>query len=336
MVTIKDVARVAGVSPSTVSRVVRGAGKVGKKCRAHVQSVIVEMGYYPNINARALVSQKAEMVGIVTPNFASPFFGSISSGVAAAAKAANYKVMMSNSSGEVDAEIEAINSLREHGCSNIILHSKLSSEETLEKLALNIDGLVIINRQVDSLAERCVWLDNVAGGRMSAEYLLKKGHTKFAVIACDRDNQDAEDRLFGIQKAISRAGLSIPTENIVIVRPSLANGYKAAEALVKSGVEFTALIAYNDVMAIGASNALQDLGYRIPQDVSIIGFDDSLLAQICRPNLTTMLYPVHDMAFHATELSIQLTTQKEAVGNRTHLFMPTLVERDSVLDMVKV
>ena len=335
MVTIKDVAKVAGVSPSTVSRVVRGAGKVGKKCRARVQTIIVEMGYVPNINARALVSKRAEMVGIVTPNFASPFFGSIASGVAEAAKAANYKVMMSNSSGEMETEIEAINSLREHGCSNIILHSKLSSEETLENLANNIEGLVIINRQVDAVAERCVWLDNVAGGRISAEHLLKKGHTKFAVIACDRDNQDAEDRLIGIQKAIARAGLSIPDENILLVHPSLANGYKAAQQLVEAGIEFTALIAYNDVMAIGASNALQDLGYKIPEDISVIGFDDSILAQICRPNLTTMLYPVHDMAMYATKLSIQLTTHKDAVVNKTHLFMPSLVERDSVADISK-
>ncbi|WP_111978436.1 LacI family DNA-binding transcriptional regulator [Algibacillus agarilyticus] len=330
MVTIKDVARVAGVSTSTVSRVVRGQSKVGDQCRAHVQSVIKALGYRPNINARALVSQKSEMLGIVTPEFSSNFFGNIASGVASAARNANYKVMMSNSQDIPHTELEAIASLREHGCQNIILHSKFTDDNTLAQLAADIPGLIIINRFVSAIASRCVWIDNIAGGKMAVEHLLDKGHRQFAFITSDIQNQDPDDRLNGCRNALSKLNISVEPEQIASGLPEMEDGYRAAETLLARDINFTAVIAYNDAMAVGAMNALQDAGKKVPEDVSVIGFDNLLIATACRPYLTTMNYPIFDMACYASRLSILLTTCKEEAENKTHLFMPSLVERDSV------
>lgn len=340
MVTIKDVARVAGVSPSTVSRVVRGQGKVGKKCRAKVQKIIDEMGYRPNTNARALVSKRSELVGVITPVLHKPFFGSIAHGAEREASKERFRVMTLNSLNDIDAELNAVSSLREHGCQNIIIHSKYGDEEQLAGLAEQIPGLVFISRFMPSVAPRCVWLDNVSGGRLAAEHLYKKGHRDVAIIGFDFQNQDQEERIQGVKQGLAAKGISVPDQNIVLSSNKAPNKLslpeycvKATEELFERDVKFTAIITYNDEMAIGVMNALFDMGKNVPNDISVIGFDDLDIAQICRPALTTIRYPIVEMAEYATKLSLSLTSEEPEGFERTHLFMPTIVERKSVKDI---
>lgn len=331
MITLQDVAKKAGVSPATVSRVVRGEGKVGDKCRAYVQKVIDEMGYRPNTNARALASSKAEIIGIITPNVSAPFYGSLVIGAEQAARSAKYKVLMSNSHNETEAEEDALNSFREQGCQNVILHSKTTPDETIIKWAEQIPGLIVMNRFIPQIASRCVWLDNISGGRMIAEHLIAQGHTKFAMITNDKKFSDAVDRLLGIEQALSRAGLTLPPENIIFNPAGMDAGGQGIQELLQRKIDFTALIAFNDMVAIGAINALWDAGYSVPEQKSVIGFDDVAFANICRPRLTTMQYPVKEMAKYAVELSIKLTLDKtESDVTKTHLFMANLIERSSI------
>ncbi|MGJ8680536.1 LacI family DNA-binding transcriptional regulator [Paraglaciecola sp.] len=340
MVTIKDVARVAGVSPSTVSRVVRGQGKVGKKCRAKVQKIINEMGYRPNTNARALVSRRSELVGVITPVLHKPFFGSIAHGAEREARKERFRVMTLNSLNDTDAELDAVSSLREHGCQNIILHSKYGDEEKLAELAEQIPGLVFISRFMPSIAPRCIWLDNVSGGRLAADYLYKKGHRDVAIISFNSQNQDQEERIQGVKQGLAGKGVNIPDENIMFPineKPHKLGiqGYcaSAVAELYAKGAKFTAIVTYNDEMAIAVMNALFDMGKSVPEDVSVIGFDDLDIAKICRPALTTIRYPIVEMAEYATKLSLSLTSKEPEGFERTHLFMPTIVERNSVKDI---
>lgn len=340
MITIKDVARVAGVSPSTVSRVVRGEGKVGKKCRAEVQKIIDEMGYRPNFNARALVSKKSELIGIVTPDLYKPFFGSIAHGAEKAARERKFQVMMRNSQNDTLIEIDAINSFREHGCENIIISSKFGNEEAFIKLAKIIPGFILINRYIEKLANRCVWLDNIAGGRISAEYLYEQGHRNIAFVSFNTSNQDQIDRITGAQQVFQEKGVLIAPENIIFSEKhspekGLVNFCRnAVKQLIHNDENITAIIAYNDEIAIGVINALFDLGKKVPEDISVIGFDDLDIAKNCRPQLTTINYPIVEMAEYATQLSLQHTQDKPSTIKDMHLFMPTLVKRDSVLKIV--
>jgi LacI family transcriptional regulator len=330
MVTIKDVARVAGVSTATVSRVVHNGGQVGEACRQRVKKVIDELGYRPNVNARALVSNSSHTIGVVTPKLSMTFFGCLASGAEKAARKKGLKLLMSNSLYETKTELEAINSLREHSCNAIILHSEYSDEKDLKELAEKIPGLVLINRYIPSLASRCVWLDNVYGGRHVAEYLISRGHTKFAVATSVYQNSDPQLRLKGAKEALEEAGLKLNMANVVESTANMEGGKEAVAQLLASGAEFTALIAYNDLMAVGAMNALQDAGRRVPEDVSVVGFDNLYISEACRPNLTTMAYPVEEMAEYAANLAVTLSeTPKEPIRN-THLFLPVLVERKSV------
>lgn len=332
MVTIKDVARVAGVSTATVSRVVHNGGQVGDACRARVKKVIKELGYRPNTNARALVSKTSDTIGVVTPRLSMTFFGCLAAGVEKAARESGFKLLMSNSLYETKTEMESIHSLREHSCNAIILHSEYSDETTLKKLAADIPGLVIINRFIPSLANRCVWLDNEAGARQLTEYLISRGHREFAVVTSVYQNQDPETRVRGVRQALNNAGLRLAATHIEESTANMRGGEEAVKALLANGQKFTALVAYNDLMAVGAMNALLDAGVRVPEDVSVVGFDNLYIARACRPNLTTMNYPVEDMAGYAAKLAMELSAGNGEMPSRTHLFMPTLVERKSVAD----
>lgn len=333
MVTIKDVARVAGVSTATVSRVVHNGGQVGDACRARVKKVIEELGYRPNTNARALVSRSSDTIGVVTPRLSMTFFGCLAAGVENAARDNNLKLLMSNSQYETKTELEAIESLREHSCGAIILHSEYSDEKVLCRLADEIPGLVLINRFIPDLAHRCVWLDNVAGGKHLTEYLINKGHSKIAIATSVYQNNDPQSRVQGVKHALDDAGLKLDTKLIIESTANMRGGEETVEQLLAKGAKFTALVAYNDLMAVGAMNALQDAGLRVPEDVSVVGFDNLYVSRACRPHLTTMDYPVEEMANYAANLAIELSSKPNKPQHKTHLFMPTLVERNSVAEI---
>jgi len=334
MITIKDVARVAGVSTSTVSRVVREQGKVGKACRAKVQKVIDELGYRPNINAQALVNQKSSTLGIVTPKISMPFFGALAGGAEQAAKEESYKVLISNAFENEKAELDAVDSLRQHRCEAIIFHSVHASDEVLCQLADKIPGLVFINRFIAQIPGRCVWLDNNLGAQEATRYILSKGHTDIAIVTRQVLNSDAQHRLDGIKTVLTNANVPLNDANVAYGEANMEGGREAIKSLLSSGTKFSSVLAYNDNMAIGVIHELQANGLRVPEDVSVIGFDDLLISLACLPQLTTMHYPIEEMANYAAKLAIELSSSP-TTSVRTHLFMPHLLERHSVIDRTK-
>jgi len=332
MVTIKDVARVSGVSTSTVSRVVRKQGKVGKVCRAKVQKVIDELGYRPNINAQALVSKKSNTLGVVIPGLVDPFFATLASGVEEATKDNKFRVLISNAYGSEQAELDAIDYLIQHRCGAIVFHSLYCSDEKLSELADKIPGLVLINRLVTKISHRCVWLDNNMGAQEAAKYLIDKGHKDFAVITRKDVNPDARVRLDGIRTAFNNAGIKFDQSMVGHgTTADMAGGKEAISNLLDSGLQFKAVLSYNDNMAVGVVHELHARGIKVPEDVAVIGFDDLLISVACIPELTTMHYPVGEMAIYAAHLAVELSESENSTG-RTHLFMPHLIERDSVND----
>ncbi len=332
MVTINDVAKVAGVSIATVSRVIHNKGKVGDVCRARVKKIIEELGYRPNNNASALASKTSNTIGVVTPSISMSFFGSLASGVEKGARENNLKLLMANSLYETESELNAIESLRANNCKAIILHSEYSDEKTLIKLASEIPGLVLINRYIPEIANRCVWLDNISGSQVAAKYLIDTGHTNFAVVTSIYQNRDPSSRVEGIKNTLAKNHIKLPKINIEEGSSNIEGGEQAVKALLAKGCKFDALLAYNDLMAIGAIHALFDAGLRVPEDVSVVGFDDLSIGIACRPRLTTMHYPVNEMAFYATNLAIKLSKPTATPSKQTHLFIAELVKRDSVMD----
>jgi LacI family transcriptional regulator len=333
LVTLKEVAKIAGVSTATVSRVVNEQAKVGKKCRERVKKIIEEVGYRPNFIAKSLADKSSNTIGIVTPNLSMSFFSSLACGSEHAARENGYSLVMRNSLYETKSELDAIKSLRDHNCQSIILHSEYSDEQMLIKLAKEIPGLVFINRFIPELAERCVWLDNQAASQTATQYLISKGHKDIAVITSVYQNRDPATRVQGVQVAMMQNSLKLNPNLIAESTANMEGGEQAVKALLSSKEKFTAIVAYNDLMAIGAIHALFNAGLNVPKDVSVFGFDDLDVSRACRPKLTTMHYPIEEMAAYATNLAVRLVNEPEKNFSNTHLFMANLVERDSVADL---
>lgn len=334
MVTIKDVAKVAGVSTATVSRVVNGQGKVGEQCRARVTKVIQELGYRANYTPPHIIKD-APIVGLVTPKISMAFFGSLAAGAEKAAREKGLHLMMCNSMYESQTELESINSLVRQGCKSIILHSEYSEKDKIVELSKQIPGLVLINRFIPEISERCVWFDNNTSAQTATNYVLDKGHKDIAVITSIYQNGDPMARLLAVKQAMMMRGIQLADDRVIESTANIKGGEEATKQLLASGQKVTAIIAYNDLMAIGAMHALFEAGIKVPEEISVVGFDDLPISKACLPKLTTMNYPIEEMAKYAVELSLSLAKEEAKHSKQTHLFMADLVERQSVADITE-
>jgi len=331
MATIKDVARIASVSVATVSRVANNDPKVSEKTKLKVSKVMADLGYTPNANARALVKQKSMTMGVVIPELTDPFFASLANGVDAVARSVNMQLLLSTGLFDEESERKAISLLIEQQCNIMIVHSKILSDEELISLAHKHPGLVLIDRYIEDIKHRCIWLDNLEGGRIAARHLISLAHKDFAVISSKHQIDDPKLRLEGFETELNKAGFTLSKELVQMDDPTLQGGEIAAQNLISSGKKFTAVFVYNDAMAIGAISTLEDNGFSVPNDISVLGFDDVLLSRYSRPKLSTLNYPIEEMAIRATKLALQLNNKKSIQNNNieNYKYIPTLVKRES-------
>lgn len=328
MTTLKDIAKAAGVSHATVSRVVNNGPKVGPAMRAKINKLIKEMGYRPNANARALVTNKSTTIGVVIPDVADPFFATLASGIDKISRQQNMQLLISTGQLTAESEREAINLLLERRCETIVIHSKKIPNDELILLFKAHPHFVLIDRYIEEIKDKCVWLDNQEGGRIAARHLLSLKHRQLACIISAYDIDDPTLRLTGFMEELGKANITLDNKNIVSAEPSLQGGEMAAQMLLASGQAFSAIFVYNDAMAIGAISTLEDNGYSVPNDVSIIGFDDVLLARYSRPKLTTLQYPIDLMAQNAAQLALG-NGQEPKVASDKLKFIPQLIKRES-------
>jgi LacI family transcriptional regulator len=331
MATMKEIADAAGVSQATVSRVINDGPKVGRATRARVKQIIEQLNYRPNANARALATNRSNAIGVVLADLYEPFFATLAHGVDLIARNNGSQILISGGSVGEEPERKAIETLLEHRCNAMVVHSKSLPDDYLVSLSHSIPGMVLINRHVPQIANRCVWLDNRAGGRLMAEYMIRQGHRQFAVISSDFSIDDPIDRVGGIRDALKAASIELPEGNVEYGPPSPEGGEAAVQNLLSKGAKFSAILAYNDAMASGAMSMLTDHNLQVPNDVSVIGYDDILLAKYCRPKLTTLRYPIELMASKATQLAMHYAAGNPPEQESAYIFQPTVVKRDSVI-----
>ncbi|MDO6841620.1 LacI family DNA-binding transcriptional regulator [Paraglaciecola chathamensis] len=331
MATIKDVAKLAGVSPATVSRVLSSTVVVSPKTKARIEKAIAELDFRPNAHARALVSKSTHTIGVVISQLADPFFAQMASSIENVAKKRKFKVLVSTGSLDAQKELTAIKSLQAQRCEAMVVNSKALPDEVLIDLAQRIPGFVLINKFIPQISERCVWFDNVGGGKVMADHIASLGHTQIAVISTKDRIYDATHRLNGIRESLNDYQIPLLDEYIAHGTPDYDGGRAAVESLVLRGCQFSAVLCYNDAMATGVISALTDLGKKIPDDVSVVGFDDVLLAKYCMPKLTTVKYPIDIMARKATELALSYISKDQLVKPvvKDYQYKPFLVKRES-------
>lgn len=329
-VTINDVAKVSGVSIATVSRVINNQPKVGATCRARVQKVIKELGYKASSPTKSVVKNKVNNVGLIVPKISMEFFGRLAAGADLSSRENNAVLLICNSLFEEKAELEAIKNLHSKGCDSIVIHSKYLTDKTLIELSKKYKGLVIINRFIHQIANRCVWFDNTNSSIQLVDFLYENNHKNLAFITSIYHNKDPQLRIMGARQAMMFRGDELDEEMVIEGTANIQGGRETIFELLKRNKIFTAVVAYNDLMAVGAIHALIENGYKIPEDVSVVGCDDSSVCRVCIPEITTVKYPIEDMAQYAVNLSIKLLENDENITKKTHLFTSELIVRDSV------
>lgn len=331
MATIKDVAKLAGVSIATVSRVVNNSSKTGDATKEAVMRAMEELNYLPDPNARALVSRVNDTIGCMVYDVADPFFGEMVKAIEIECRANHKHLLIGNGAHDLAQERETIELLISKRCEALIIHSKALSDEELIHYAKKVPSMVFINRLLPDMPSRCIWLDNHYGSFSITQHLIELGHKHIACVASRYDIEDAIDRIQGYRDAMTKNGLN-PNE-IIIERaePNQEGGEQAIQNILGRGQPFTAVVAYNDMMATGIMSVLLDNGFKVPEDISVVGFDDVIVARFCRPQLTTMRYPLSLMAVKATQMAMQLASgvTEETQENSSHVFRPVLIRRQS-------
>ena len=329
-ITIDDIARQAGVSPSTVSRVLNGSKRVADDKRALVMAAVEQHQYRPNAMARGLVRGRSMLVGVLVQDLGSPFFAQMVLGVEQGLDPAGYRPMLTTTHWRTEhqeQETRSLHLLLERRVDGLIVLAGRVPDQELRAIATQVP-LVIAARRVEGLESQCLYIDNQEGAYRATRYLLGLGHTRVAHIAGPADHPDAIDRLAGYRRALAEAGLSIDRRLIVEGQFTEAAGLTGVEELLARGERFTAVFAANDQTAYGAMLALFNHGYRIPTDISLVGFDDQPLSSYTLPPLTTMRQPMMEMGHAAAEALLGLLDDEEP---RLPAFPTDLIIRKSAM-----
>ncbi|HSG17317.1 MAG TPA: substrate-binding domain-containing protein [Anaerolineae bacterium] len=299
--TISDIARRAEVSISTVSRVLSGTTKVTDAKRRAVLEAVTDLNYQPNVFARGLASGQSLTIGVLTQNFGSPFYDGIIQGVVRGLNRTDYFPIFADGQWRSDIELEAILAMMRRQIDGLIVIGGFLVPEELEKLARDIP-LVIVARRLAGFEENCVCIDNVQASYVATQHLIELGHRRIAHISGRLDHPDARDRQQGYIMAIEEAGIQPNPELIIEGNFRRQSGVLAIDMLLLRGVAFSAIFAANDQMAHGARLGLYRRGLRVPEDLSLVGFDDDSAAAFMIPPLTTVRQPAVELGHEASRI----------------------------------
>ncbi|WP_348695873.1 LacI family DNA-binding transcriptional regulator [Duganella fentianensis] len=301
MATIKDVARLAGVGLGTASRVISGKGSVSPATLEKVRKAIEELDFRPSHAARTLLSGSSQMIGVYIPYLSGTFYTPILQSIYTALRAAGLNMVVAFGVGEGDARqqaIEGMNFLIERGSDGLIVMTNSLEEEDFAALGPFQARVVVINHAFASIAEQCFTVDHEAGGQLAAQTLLAQQHRKIAVIAGRAAAADNQARIAGFMAELEAAGIAPASVWMEDGDFSPEGGWACAERLLKSGYEFTAVFCANDEMAVGALSCFQQAGVAVPQQVSVLGYDDTHSAEFTAPRLTSVHIPWSEMTLN--------------------------------------
>ncbi len=325
-ITIQDIADRANVSKSTVSRVLTRATPVADDKRAAVLRAMEELDYRPNIFARGLSTGRSLTIGVLTQNFGSPFYDAILRGVLQGLDGSDYSAIFTDGRWQTDLEEEALQTLLGRQVDGLIVVGGSSQTSTLARVANEVPTIVVA-RRLPELADRCLWVDNAEAAYVATRYLSDAGHRNIAHIAGNLAHGDAVARRRGYLNALTDAGLRSNEKLIVEGDFRSQSGVMAVETLIARGAPFSAIFAANDQMAIGARLALYRRGIRVPEDISLVGFDNLGDAAYMIPPLTTVNQPAVEMGEAAASAMLQLLREHPI---ELPVFHAELVIRESV------
>jgi len=326
-ITIADVAREAGVSTQTVSRVVNNKDSVRPETRRAVLEVIERLGYQPNSVARSLATNRTLTLGVVVSDISNPYFADVVRGAEDAARERGYHVFLCNTDQDLQREVEAIRALQGRQVDGVVLCSPRLPEEELMELFQGRQEFVLVGREWIENAVGSVRSDSAGGVGLVVEHMVTRGLRKLAFAAGRPGGPGHRIRLAGFKEAIRAAGLDIESAVILPCATGHAGGYQAASELIEKHPDVEGLICFNDLVAIGALRACVEHGVRVPEELAVAGIGDIALASLVQPQLTTVSHPRHGLGVQAVSMLIDHLSGKE--HEREILLKPELIVRAS-------
>ena len=331
-VTIADIAKEAGVSMMTVSRAINQKEGISEETRQRILSIADQIGYRPSGVARALATNRSCAIGLVIPDVTNPFFAQIARGAEDIAHAAGYGLFLVNTDENAARETNALDLLLEKQVDGVILCSSRLPQPQLREYVGHFPHVVLINRSLELPAEKDIATFNVddhSGAKIAIAHFVDQGHTHIGLIAGPEGSNSAQQRLEGYIQGLQCAGIPYDAAAVERCSPDTEGGHQAIRSLLNRKSDITAVLAFNDLVAVGVVQACNALGVRVPEDIAVIGMDDIPLAALVRPRLSTLRIEKRALGRQAMSTLLALIGGEEQPPDIHQLIQPTLILRDT-------
>ncbi|WP_297990703.1 LacI family DNA-binding transcriptional regulator [Anoxybacillus sp.] len=328
-VTIYDVAKAAGVSISTVSRVVNNTGRISEKTRKKVLKVMEALHYQPSMVASALTGKCTRTIGLIIPDVANPFFAEISRKVEDRGRELGFNVLMCNTDNNPETEEMYLSLLKQKSVDGIIIGTTTKNYTVLNDLLQAQFPIAFIAQDIPELAIDVVKVDDFLGGYQAVSHLVSLGHKKIAIMLGNLNRTSDKDRLYAYRQVLQESGLEYDEKLVVYTDYSMEAGRRAALELLTSSQKPTAIFACFDSLAVGIYQAAKELGISIPEDLSVVGFDNTILSTIVDPPLTTVAQPIDEMGRQVVDLIVKAIEGEKHIKQRIVLPPELMIRRST-------
>jgi len=301
-ITLKMVAEKAEVSVNTASRAINNKPDINLETKKRVLQIAKELGYVRNATAVALRTRKTGTIGVVIADNRNPFYAEVLSGMEEAAREKNYHIILANTQRDYQKEEEAINLLLAKRVDGLLIAPVQDRDDDIKNLIDANIPFVVVGRDFKNIEVDAIYNDEVKGGFLATEYLIKKGHKRIALIDGFLYKSPAKGRLEGYKKVLNKYRISLDESLISVGDINIEDGYERTKQMLEKNLDFTAIFAYNDMMAFGAMQAIKEKGLRIPEDIGLIGYDDILFSSLISPALTTIRLKKQELGVKSVKL----------------------------------
>lgn len=303
--TIRDIAREAGVSINTVSRALNDKPDISVETKERVLETVKRLGYRPNRLARGLRSNKTGTIGVIVADIANPYFAALVKGVEKAAKEHNYSIILQDTDENYEKEREAVRTILAEQVDGLLITPVQTGKETIIELQESGLPFVLLGRWFDELEADYVATDDIQGGFLATEHLIKQGHERIALLGGPPYISSAKERFQGYKKALDQYGIELDEGLVRSGAITMKDGYTIAKALLSTKPRPTAIFAYSDFVALGIVKAIREVGLKIPGDIAIVGYDDIEFSSCLEVPLTTVRIPKREIGRQAVEILLE-------------------------------
>jgi DNA-binding LacI/PurR family transcriptional regulator len=339
MTTIKDIAKLAGVSPSTVSRVIADNRRISPATKERVKKLMTELDYHPNMIARSLIKRTSHTLGLILSRstdsaFSNPFFSEIIRGISAVTQSYHYNLMLATAEDYAEEARQCLEMVTEKRVDGILLLASRVNDELIPELLQNNYPFVVVGRSPEINKCYSVNNDNIQAAYSAVRYLFNLGHQRIALLNGPEEYILCQDRYEGYRFAFREFG--IENDPLLVKKGAFSqdDGYRLTLELLTLNPPPTAIFAVDDLMALGAYKAIKERKLRIPEDIAVVGFNDDPLASVIEPNLTTVRIPIYEMGIAASKMIIALL-QNQEVFPAQKILSSELIIRDSCGPKIK-